>query len=117
MQTQLERDAAHLESTSQLIIDVLEAQKIPTNIAIGAMWRAVMDITIKESKTAKDLMISLRTYIEAYDESVPLYLYDHLREYLDKLAPDKKIAALVALLNMAPERVIINDGKIVDVRS
>lgn len=66
-QTDLERDEAHVADTISLLKDVIEANKIPENVAICAAFGILFEYTLKKSSN------SVLAYIIKFDDLLKIF--------------------------------------------
>ena len=112
----LDTQARHVESTTELILEVLESQRIPHIIAIAALTEAISIINWSECKNCGEFYIKEKLTQDSMYKSTPTFLMNKLMEYYKTLSPNEKVIQALAMLKVGPSCMIIKDGKITGVK-
>lgn len=61
-QTQEDRDVAHVEDTTDMLLEILESNKIPDDIALTALCKTLVVSLVKNSKTSTEFVINSKEF-------------------------------------------------------
>lgn len=112
-QSSLERDSAHVNSTCDLLMEMFEAQKIPADIAIVAMWQAILETTIrtKDVENLGDFIEIMKLTINAFDKAVPGFMIEKISKVF--AASNDKVNLALNWIRSGPASIKIKNGEVV----
>lgn len=113
-QTQKERDLAYMDSTEELLRDVLESQNIPYDIYSVAIFSLINKFNWNRAENVSDFMNKMELFITLFDASVPIYMNDKISKTLTASKGDiERLVKLLTVLTVGPEAIKLKDGKVV----
>lgn len=113
-QTQQDREIAYIDSTEELLRDVLESQNIPYEIYSVAIFGLINRLNWKRAESVSDFMNSMELFINLFGSSVPIYINEELGKALKASKWDtERLVKLFTVLTVGPKAIKLKDGKVV----
>lgn len=115
MQTEDKRMSAHIGSTADMLMEMFEAQKVPSEVAIVAMFESIMRVETMEAENLSEFINNMKLILSEMDKAVPKFMIKLISEafYKKSTDPHKRFEAAIHWIKNGPETIKLRNGKVV----
>jgi hypothetical protein len=106
-------EKAHVESTVELLHEVMESQRIPGIIAIAALLEMIHQVTWNNANTVNQFMGRSQAACNVLEATLDSFLQDKLNSWVETKPDDKQLALMIDMMRKGPSALKLKDGKII----
>ena len=113
LQDELMRQSEHVRSTVELLVQVLENERIPTVVALSSLCEVITMINWREARDCAEFFELEKKTQNSMHYCTPVFMNNKFTEYFKTLGPEQKIREVLMVLTIGPKCGKIKDGKLV----